>query len=186
MRGPFRIEGYAICSEDGRIAAADGFMPDSLKFESDLRIFERGLDRAAVVVNGRLSYEGQPNSPMRRRLVVTRKVADLGPDPTNPNARLWNPGGATIEEACAALGATSGVIAAIGGPVVFSLFLKIGYDAFYLSRAPDIRLSGGAPVFGEQIDGRTPEAVLAAAGLVAGPVEAIGDGVTMAIWAPPG
>jgi len=95
MRGSFRIEGHAIVSEDGMIAAADGLMPNSLKFEADLRIFEQALDRAAVVVNGALSYEGQRNSPTRRRLVVTRKVQGLAADPANPNARLWNPAGAS-------------------------------------------------------------------------------------------
>ncbi len=184
MRGPFRIEGYAIVSEDGMIAAADGLMPNSLKIEADQRLFEQALDRAAVLVHGKLSYEGQANSPRRRRLIVTRKVAGIAPDPDNPNARYWNPAGASIEEASAVVGALSGVIAAIGGPVVFSLFLHVGYDAFYLSRAPGARLPGGVPAFGEQRAGRSPEEVLAGAGLVAQPVQALGQGVTMVEWTP--
>ena len=42
MRGPFRIEGYAIASADGMIADATGFMPDSLKIEADQRFYARG------------------------------------------------------------------------------------------------------------------------------------------------
>jgi hypothetical protein len=186
MRGRFRLEGYAIVSEDGMIAAADGLMPNSLKFEADLRFFELGLDRAAVIVNGRLSYEGQPNSAARRRLIVTRTTEGVSPDPENPNARLWNPAGASIEEACAALGVRSGMIAAIGGPIIFSLFLRMGYDAFYLSRAPGVRLPDGVPAFSEQADGRSPEEVLAGAGLVGGPPQPLGEGVTMVEWTPRG
>jgi hypothetical protein len=52
-----------------------------------------GLDGAAVVVHGRMSHEGQPNSPKRRRLILTRRVKALTPDPNNANARFWNPAG---------------------------------------------------------------------------------------------
>ena len=107
----------------------------------------------------------------------------LAPDPGNPNARLWNPAGASFEEACAALGVDKGLIAVVGGPFVFSLFLGFGYDAFHLSHAPGVRLPGGVPVFNEQMAGRSPEDVLVAAGLEAGPVQRLDDGVTMVIWA---
>jgi hypothetical protein len=143
MRGPFRIEGYAIVSADGMIADATGLMPESLKIEADQRFYLEALDRVEVVAHGRLSHEGQPNSPGRRRLILTRQVADLAPDPDNPNARLWNPAGATLEEACAAVGCGAGVMAIAGGTEVFSLFLKIGYDDFYLARAVNVRLPGG-------------------------------------------
>ncbi len=104
MRGPFRIEGYAIVCSDGAIADATGFMPDSLKLEADQRFFVKALGGAAVVVHGRMSHEGQPNSPKRRRLILTRRVKALAPDPNNANARFWNPAGASLEEACAAVG----------------------------------------------------------------------------------
>ncbi|HXZ16353.1 MAG TPA: dihydrofolate reductase [Roseiarcus sp.] len=183
MDKPFRIEGHAIVSEDGMVAAADGLMPNSLVFPSDKKLYEQALDRATIIANGRLSYEGQANSPRRRRLVLTRSVAGLAPDPHNPNARLWNPAGASFEEACAALGVDKGLIAVVGGPFVFSLFLGFGYDAFHLSHAPGVRLPGGVPVFHEQMAGRSPEDVLVAAGLEAGPVQRLDDGVTMVIWA---
>ena len=82
MRGPFRIEGYAIVCSDGAIADATGFMPDSLKLEADQRFFAKALDGAAVVVHGRMSHEGQPNSPKRRRLILTRRVKALAPTRT--------------------------------------------------------------------------------------------------------
>ncbi len=178
----FRIEGHAIASEDGMIAAADGLMPNSLKFPSDQKLYEQALESATIIVNGKLSYEGQANSPRRLRLVPTRGVAGLAPDPENPNARLWNPAGASLEAACAALHVDRGTIAVIGGPFVFSLFLGFGYDAFYLSHAPGVRLPGGVPVFHEQENGRSAEDVLAAAGLKAGLVQRFDDGVTMVEW----
>ncbi len=85
MSGPRRIEGYAIVSEDGMLANAAGVMPDALKFEADQRFFERGLDGVDVVVHGRHSHEQQPHSPLRRRLIVTRRVAGRGV------GRPWRP-----------------------------------------------------------------------------------------------
>src|SRR5271156_3881135 len=135
MIGAYRIEAYVIASADGMIADASGVQPTSLQFEADRRHFEDGLDRADAVVNGRHSQEGQPNSMSRGRLIVTRQVAGLAADLENPKARLWNPAGASLEEACAALGLSAGTIAVIGGPQGYTLFLKLGYDCFHLSRA---------------------------------------------------
>jgi dihydrofolate reductase len=182
MSGPFRIEGYAIVSVDGMIADSTGLMPNSLKFEADQRLYEQALDRADVLVHGQLSYEWQANSPKRRRLIVTRRSAGVEADPDNPNARFWNPSGASVEAACASLGVDEGLIAVIGGTFVFSLFLKIGYDVFSLSRTDQVRLPGGVPVFAESRSGRSPEEILAAAGLEPGPVETLGEGLTMVEW----
>jgi dihydrofolate reductase len=165
MRGPFRIEGYAIASADGMIADATGFMPDSLKFDADQRFFLQALDRAAMVAHGRLSHEGQPDSHTRRRLILTRRAPDLTPDPDNPNTWLWNPAGATLDEACAAVGCGDGTLAIAGGTDVYSMFLTIGYDVFYLARAEQVRLPGGVPVFRQGRVGRSPEDVLWDAGL---------------------
>ena len=184
MRKPFRIEGYAIASADGMIADSTGLMPNSLKLEADQRLFEEALDRADVIVHGLMSYEGQPNSPRRRRLILTRRTASLATDPDKPNARFWNPAGASLEEACAALDCRAGTIAVIGGPFAFSLFLPIGYDVFDLSRAVKVRLPGGVPVFAEGRLGRTPEEVLSDAGLKAGPPQRLDDEVTLVEWTP--
>ena len=97
MIGAFRIEAYVIASADGMLADASGVQPASLHFEADQRHFKQGLDQADVVVNGRHSQEGDANAMSRRRLVLTRHVANLAPDPDNPKARLWNPAGASFE-----------------------------------------------------------------------------------------
>ena len=182
MRGPFRIEGYAIASADGMIADATGFMPDSLKIEADQRFYLEALDRAALVAHGRLSHECQPDSHARRRLILTRRAPDLAPDPDNPNTRLWNPAGATLEEACAAVGCEAGTIAIAGGTEVFSLFLKIGYDDFYLARAVKVRLPGGVPVFCQGRFGQAPEDVLREAGLKPAETRWLDGEVSLVRW----
>jgi dihydrofolate reductase len=182
MIGAFRIEAYVIASADGMIADASGVQPASLHFEADQRHFEQGLDQADVVVNGRRSQEGHANAMNRRRLVLTRQVARLESDPDNPKARLWNPAGASLEAACGALGLSSGTVAVIGGPQVFTLFLKLGYDCFHLSRATKVRLPGGLPVFSRERFGGDPDATLDAAGLKARPPVSLDDGVTLTDW----
>jgi dihydrofolate reductase len=165
VRGNLRIEGYAITSGDGMIADATGFMPNSLKFEADQRFFVESLDRVQVVCHGRLSHEGHPESHARRRLILTRRVTGLTSDPDNSNTWLWNPAGATLDEACAAVGCGAGTLAIAGGTEVYSLFLTIGYDVFYLARAEEVRLPGGMPVFSQGRSGRSPEDTLREAGL---------------------
>ena len=95
-----RIEGYVIVSADGMLANAQGVMPDHLKFEGDKQFFNAALDRADLIVHGRNSFEGQPNSPRRKRIVLTRTIGGIAPDPSNPKATLWNPAGASFEAAC--------------------------------------------------------------------------------------
>ena len=52
-----------------------------------------------------------------------------------------------------------------GGQGVFDLFLKIGFDAFHLTRAHGVRLPGGRALFSGCDAGLSAEAVLASAGL---------------------
>src|ERR1700689_3307179 len=157
MIGAFRITGYVIASADGRIADASGHHPASLKLDADMHFFENGLDHVAAVVHGRHSHEGHPKSAGRRRLILTHSVPALAPDPGNPRARLWNPAGASFEQACAALGLSSGTVAIIGGPLVYTLFLKQGYDCFHFSRGGKGWIPGGVPVFIREADGGEPE-----------------------------
>lgn len=159
------IEGFVIVSADGMLADADGVMPDALKFAGDLAFFSGALDTMDLIVHGRKSFEDQPNSPQRRRLIVTHGVAALAPDPDNPNAALWNPAGARFDEACRYAGVTNGRAAVIGGPDVFALFFD-RYDTFWLSQAPGVRLPGGMGCF-PGVPARSPQAILAAHGLVA-------------------
>jgi dihydrofolate reductase len=173
MSRQYRIEGYAIVSADGMIADADGIMPPGLKVEADQQFFARALDGATLLVHGRDSHENQPNSPQRRRLILTRKIAATAPDPENPKALLWNPAALPFEAAWAVLGSPDGTAAIIGGTEVFTLFLDIGYDAFHLSRASKVRLPGGRPVFRQVRYGRTAEDVLTQFGLEPGPMRVL-------------
>jgi len=158
-----RVEGYAIVSEDGMLANAAGIMPNSLKFEADQHFFERGLEAVDVVVHGRNSHERQARSYLRRRLILTRQIPAIEPDPSNELALFWNPAGASFEQALATLGTPARSAGIIGGTDVFGMFLDC-YDVFHLSRAPDVRLPGGRPIFPEVLK-RTPEEVLASHGL---------------------
>jgi hypothetical protein len=161
-----RIEGYVIVSADGMLANADRKMPDELKFEGDKRFFAAALDRADLIVHGRHSYEDQPNSPQRKRIILTGKIPAIAPDPSNPRATLWNPAGAPFEAACDRAGVASGVVAIIGGPNVFGMFMD-RYDTFWLSLAPRVRLPGGEPCF-PGVPALSPQDILAAHGLSAG------------------
>jgi dihydrofolate reductase len=97
---------------------------------------------------------------------LTRQSPSIAADPSNEKALFWNPAGASFEQALTLLGTPAGSIAIIGGPDVFAMFLD-RYDVFHLSRAPDVRLPGGRPVFPE-VPSRTPEEVLASHGLDSG------------------
>ncbi len=178
-----RIEGYVIVSADGMIADANGEMPDGIRNAADQHFFQAGLDEAAVIVHGRHSYEGGPRADRRKRLVATRQTATTAPDPTHPNALLWNPTGATLDEAMVELGVGDGVIAIIGGTEVFSMFLP-RYDAFHLSRAANAKIPGGIPVFNEVGPVATPEDVLMRHGLKAGPRRDLdaAAGVSVVTW----
>jgi len=185
MPGPTSIEGFAIVSADGMLADADGHMPRSLLVEPDQAFFQDSLDRAAVLVHGRHSHEGQSErADKRRRLIVTRRVATLADDNSHPRALLWNPQGASLADAWARLGAPDGMLAVIGGTEVYGLFLAIGYDKFHLSRAPQVRLPGGRPVFPQLGPDRTPEDVLASRGLKPGPRHVFDAalGVSLVTW----
>ena len=161
-----RIEGYVIVSGDGMLANADRVMPEALKFEGDKAFFTAALDRADLILHGRNSFEDQPNSPRRKRVILTHEVDAIATAPFNPKATMWNPAGATFEAACAQAGVRDGTVAIIGGPGVFGMFMD-RYDEFWLSVAPHVRLPGGKPCF-PGVPARTPQQILAAHGLRAG------------------
>jgi dihydrofolate reductase len=177
-----RIDGYVIVSADGMLANADRVMPAELKFQGDKRFFTAALDRADLIVHGRNSHEDQPNSPKRKRIIVTRKIAAVAPDPSNPMATLWNPAGASFEAACERAGVHSGTVAVIGGPDVFEMFMD-RYDTFWLSLAPRAVLPGGEPCF-PGVPRHSPQQILAAHGLTAGEARMLdaADGVSVTPW----
>ena len=183
MLRPHRIEGYAIISAEGMIADHNGIQPPELIVKADQRMFRRGLDRAAAVAHGRFSHERGPGTANRKRLVLTRRIESIAPHPRYRQGVLWNPAGASFQEAGRALDGPDGVLAVIGGTETFALFLEIGYDAFHLTRAKRAHLPAGRSVFPD-VPVRTPEDVLARHGLKPGPpqcLDADAD-VVLVIW----
>lgn len=170
------VEGHAIVSTDGMIAAHDGTMPPQLHNEADWRIFQAALDRAAIVVLGRAGHARHPN-PGRRRLVLTRSVAGLQPDPADRQATYWNPAGIDIAAALEQLGVTAGTLAITGGTGTFDLFLPT-YDNFLLSEVRDFLLPDGIPCFTRG----HPRFVLPGAGLEARDMDVIARGVIQTNW----
>jgi hypothetical protein len=183
MAGPDRIEGLAIVSADGMIADARGIQPAALKLEADQRFFHAKLDEATALAHGRNSGEGGPRMARRRRLILTRAITGLARDPQNDKAVLWNPAGATLEQAWQALGLSGGLLQVIGGTEPFGLFLEAGYDAFHLSRASRTELPGGRPVF-PGIPPHSPEDLLKRHGLKPGAAQILDQaaGLTMVTW----
>lgn len=173
------VEGHAIVSVDGMIAAADGSMPPALRNEADWRIFQAALDSAALVVLGRLGHERHPN-PGRKRLVLTRSVERLERDPVDALTQLWNPAGMEIADVLAELGITEGTLAITGGTGTFDLFLPL-LDRFVLSEVRDLALPDGIPCFSKG----HPRLVLPGAGLEARDMELIDRGVVQTQWVRP-
>ena len=172
------LEGHAIVSADGMIADAAGEYPPGLRNAADWQRYQAALDRAAVVITGRRGHDRFPN-PGRRRLVVTRAVAMLAPDPRDPLAVFWNPAGLAIGAALAELGIDRGIVAVTG---LFDLFLD-ALSAFALSEQHRLLIRGGTPCFA----GGHPRSVLAAAGLSPAQVELIDAAamVTSTVWRRP-
>jgi hypothetical protein len=166
-----RIDGYVIVSGDGMLANADHVMPDELRFEGDKRFFSSALDCADLIVHGRHSFEDQPNSALRRRIILSRAIASISRDAANAKATLWNPAGASFEAACDHAGVSSGTVAIIGGPGVFAMFLD-RYDTFWLSQAPHVRLPDGEPCL-PGVPTRSPQAILADHGLIPGAAQTL-------------
>ena len=144
MSGNLAITGYAIVSDDDKIAGADGMTPVSLRNEKDWELYQRAQELADLVVFARRSHELEPNIHGTLRLVVSREAAGLE---QRPDSWWWDPRATTWEEVAARLLPNGGLVAVGGGQVVFDLFLMIGFDGFHLSRAHGINLPGGRSVF---------------------------------------
>ncbi len=161
---PVRVIGYAIISADGMIADANGRMPEGLIVAADQAFFHGSLARTDLVVHGRNSHEGGADAARRRRVVLTRATAALSLVSSHPDVFLWNPNGISFAQLLQRLEFRNGDIAVIGGTKVFDLFLRIGYDSFYLSRVAAIDLPNGQPVFSDVAE-QPPEHILAGHGL---------------------
>lgn len=175
------VHGYAIVSADDRIADAEGRMPAALRNEADWRYFQAGLDAADLVVLGRLGHEAHGNPKGRPRMVVSGRAAGLE---RRADGWWWNPAELPWAEAAARALPAGGRVAVPGGRGVFDLFLRLGYDAFHLSRAEAVKLPGGVPVFSACAGQGGAEAVLRAAGLRPGAREVLDPvgPVSLVVW----
>jgi dihydrofolate reductase len=185
MDRAYRIEAYAIMSADGFIADSAGGFPDVLRNAADQRFFRAALDRAAAVAMGRLTHEQEANLG-RRRLVLTRRVTALAPDPNDSKALFWNPAGAGFDAARLALGLRQGSLAVVGGADVYAAFFEVGYDAFHLTVSHRVRMGTGNAIFPGVGAERAATDVLRAHGLRAGPPRLLdpAGGVTLVTWTP--
>ncbi|QUS39749.1 dihydrofolate reductase [Tardiphaga alba] len=179
---PITVEGYVIVSADGRLTDATNQQPDALRFKEDHRFFVDGLKRAALVVHGRNSGDGDPRTCVRRRLIVTRSVAAFALADDIPQAVYWNPAGASFEAAADAAGIADGSVAIIGGPAVYGLFLD-RYDVFWLSEAHGVHLPDGQGCF-PGVPAKSPHEVLASHGLTASETRVLDadNDVTVTAW----
>lgn len=175
------IHGYAIVSDDDRIADPEGRMPEALRSEADWAYFQAELDRAAVTVLGRLGHEAHPNPRRRLRLVVSSSASGLE---RRADGWWWNPQGLDWEAAIRTVLPAGGRVAVPGGRRVFDLFLGIGYAAFHLSRAEGIRIPGGVALFSACEGGASAEAVLARRGMAVAERRILDPQgpVSLAIW----
>ena len=175
------ITGYAIVSDDDKIAGAEGLIPPSLRNEEDWQQYQREQEVANLVVFARLSHELEPNIHKTPRLVVSREAAGLE---QRPDGWWWDPRRTTWEEVAARLLPTGGRVALGGGQVVFDLFLMIGFDGFHLSRAHAVKLPGGRSVFSACDKGVPAATVLEQHGLSLSKTIPLdpAHGVEMTIW----
>ena len=181
MPGNLDITGYAIVSDDDKIAGADGMTPLSLRNEKDWELYQRAQEFANLVVFARRSHDLEPNVRRSLRLVVSREAAGLE---QRPDSWWWDPRRITWEEVATRLMPNGGVVAVGGGQVVFDLFLMIGFDGFHLSRAHGVKLPGGRSVFSACEAGVPATSVLEKNGLSLGrtiPLDPA-HGVEMTIW----
>jgi hypothetical protein len=183
-RRPIEISGYAIVSDDDKIAGPDGLLPPSLRNDKDWDFYQRALARSDLIVFGRLSHDLEPNERGERRLVLSRGAAGLE---QRKDAWWWNPARMSWPKIAERVLPLGGAVAVPGGQGVFGLFLFIGFDAFYLSRAHGVKLPGGRSVFSACDGGLSAEDVLARIGLR--PSEKIPldpeHGVDMVVWRRP-
>jgi hypothetical protein len=156
------VHGYAIVSDNDRIADASGRTPDVLRNDADWAYFQAELNMSAVTVLGRLGHEANPNPNGRLRMILSSSSPGLE---RRPDGWWWNPQSLPWEEAIRAVLPEGGRVAVPGGRKVFDLFLGIGYDAFHLTRAEGTFIPDGVAVFSGCDAGQTAEALLEQEGL---------------------
>lgn len=177
--------GYAIVSADDKIADAKGHFPDALRNEVDWAYFQSELDKAYLVVLGRLSHEAAMNVRGRRRLVISSEAHGL----QARNDGWWlNPADMPLGRALDAIVPANAIVAVPGGQSVFDLVGPEGFSAFHLTRATKVQLRQGRGLFSACDRGVPADAVLAKGGLVARETELLdpATNVTLTVWERPG
>jgi hypothetical protein len=159
---PVEIHGYAIVSDDDKIADAQGEVPASLRNEKEFAAYQQALAQSDLVVFARKSHDNEPETHGRPRMVVSRDARGLE---NRAGIWWWNPADMAWAQALARALPEGGHVAAPGGQGVFDLFLGVGYDVFHLARARGVRLPAGRAVFAECETGVSAEAVLQRHGL---------------------
>lgn len=167
------IIGHAVVSADGRIADRHRQMPQALRNDKDWVRFQAALDRASIVVLGRLGHEAHPN-PGRRRLVATSRVEQL--ERVDDLVTLWNPDGMDFRDVATEL-KLDGPAAITGGQQVFDYFLK-RFTRFDLVTIDSALIPDGVPCFSTG----WPDEVLAQSGLRVRERETLDPGVRLEVW----
>ncbi len=182
---PFLLHGYAIVSDDDRIADEHGRFPEALKNEADWAYFQAGLDRADLTLLGRRSHEASPNVRQRRRMIMSRSVPDLE---ERADRIWWNPEGLALESALNAVLRAGAHVAVPGGRDVFDHIGPDRFATFHLARALGRRLPGGRGLFSACETGRSAEGILAGGGLVPDATVWLDEPaqVSLTIWRRPG
>ena len=177
----YTIQGHAIVSADDKIADSVGAMPAQLRNSADWRRFQSSLDRAAIIVLGRMGHLFHANVHRRPRLVMSTSARTIE---RRSDAWWWNPAQATLAEALAASAPAGGLVAVPGGRRVFDFFLKHGYDEFHLARMAGVTIPDGVPIFTECASGRTADSLLTEHGLTPHSTETLDARarVTLTIW----
>ena len=140
VRG-IEVHGYAIVSNDDRIADAAGAMPAALRNEADWAYFQAGLDRADWVAIGRASHEATPNVKGRRRIVLSRAARGLE---RRADGLWWNPRERRFADVMAELAPGGARVAVPGGQAAFDVFLEAASRPSTCPARPAWRCLGGA------------------------------------------
>jgi hypothetical protein len=175
------IHGYAIVSDNDRIADASGQTPAVLRNDADWAYFQAELNRSALTVLGRLGHEANSNPKKRLRMILSSSSGGLE---RRQDGWWWNPAAVPWSEAIATVLPEGGRVAVPGGRQVFDLFLGIGYDAFHLTRAQGTFIPDGVAVFTACDEGRSAEAVLSARGLKSGAPQMLDPAghISLTVW----
>ena len=154
MPGNVDITGYAIVSDDDKIAGADGLTPVSLRNPKDWELYQRAQELADLVVFACRSHELEPNTHKTPRLVVSREAA-AGLE-QRPDGWWWDPRRTTWEEVAIRVLPNGGRVAVGGGQVVFDLFLISALMGFSCRARTGSPFPADAPSFPPAIRASRP------------------------------